>query len=159
VKVTIGGKTFKLELAAEDQTRFKGLSDRTEIKPDGGMLFVFKEPRMQNFVMRDCLVPIDIIYLDASGRVTATHKMPIEKPREPDEVEKSPPRDAKGQAYPNIPRWAWVNDKYENRLKQFSSRYPAQYVIELKGNTLDDLKLKEGDKIELDRADLKKRAK
>lgn len=157
--VTIAGKTFTLELAVDEETRFKGLSGRTEIKADGGMLFVFKEPKMQNFVMRDCLVPIDIIYLDASGRVTAMHKMPIQEPRQEDEKENQVPEDAKGNKYPDMPKWAWSNPKYEKRLKQFSSRYPAQYVIELKGNTLDELKIKEGDKIELDRAALKKLAK
>lgn len=159
VKVTIAGRAFNLELAADDQTRFKGLSDRSEIKPDGGMLFVFKEPKLQNFVMRDCLVPIDIIYLDASGRVTAMHKMPVEAPRAEDEKELRPPRDARGVEHPEMPKWTWTNPKYEERLKQFSSKYPAQFVIELKGNTLDSLKIKEGDKVELDRAGLKKKAK
>jgi hypothetical protein len=48
--------------------------------------------------------------------------------------------------------------KYEARLKKYPSKFAAQFVIELKGNTLDALKLKEGQKIEVD-ADLKKRAK
>jgi hypothetical protein len=36
--VTLDGKTYKLELALDDATRFHGLSDRTEIAADGGML-------------------------------------------------------------------------------------------------------------------------
>lgn len=43
----------------------------------------------------------------------------------------------------------WTNDAYENRLKKYSSKFSSQYVIELKGDTLDTLKIKEGDKVEL----------
>lgn len=158
--VRIAGKTFTLELALNDETRFRGLSDRTEIKPDGGMLFVFTDAdtQVQRFVMRDCPIPIDIIYLDKSGRVTATHKMVPEPPRTAEEKINTPPKDRGGREYPNEPRWKWTNDAYESRLKHYSSKYAAQFVIELKGNTLDTLKVKEGDKVELDIQGLKKRA-
>src|SRR3954469_19885695 len=59
--VKISGKTFHLELALEQDKRFKGLSDRESIPADGGMLFVFPQPVTSSFVMRDCPVPIDII--------------------------------------------------------------------------------------------------
>src|SRR3954462_15091120 len=72
--VTIDGKKFKLELALDGDTRFHGLSGRTEIPADGGMLFVFPQPVTTAFVMRDCPIPIDIIFLDGAGRVVATHK-------------------------------------------------------------------------------------
>ena len=61
-KVTIKDKEFKLELALDDEKRFKGLSDRKEIPKDGGMLFVFKRAEEREFVMRDCPIPIDIIF-------------------------------------------------------------------------------------------------
>ncbi len=151
-KVTIAGRTFMLELALEDQTRFRGMSGRTEIAADGGMLFVFKDPKVQEFVMRDCPIAIDIIYLDGSGRVTAAYKMAPEPPRSAEEAVLTVP-------FPGAPQWSGTNLAYEKRLKKYSSRFASQYVIELKGNTLDELKLKEGDKIELDRAKLKKLAK
>src|SRR5882672_10858964 len=52
--VTIAGKDFKLEPALDRKVRFHGLSGRTEIKPDGGMLFAFSAPQNLYFVMRDC---------------------------------------------------------------------------------------------------------
>jgi len=170
-KVVIAGRTFNLEPVTDDEHRFKGLSSRTEIKADGGMIFAFKEPRDQNFVMRDCPVPIDIIYLDGAGRVTASHKMTVEKPRADDEKENKPRCPSCGKAHAPAcaradgakektpPQWTWTNDKYEARLKQYPSRFPAQYAIELKGDTLDTLKVKQGDKVEFDIAGLKKRAK
>lgn len=152
-KVTIAGKTFKLELAATDESRHHGLSGRTSIPEDGGMLFVFPARGVQThgFVMRDCPVPIDIIYLDVTGRVVNTHKMVPEPPRsDAERVETTPA---------GYPAWFKQNIAYESRLKQYSSRYPSQFVIELKGNTLDTLKIKNGDKIALDLDRLKKLAK
>lgn len=134
--VDIGGKRFYLELALDNATRVKGLSGRTFIEEDGGMLFVFPRPANQNFVMRDCPIPIDIIFLDATGRIVAMHQMTPEEPRRPDE---SP-------------------DAYERRLKLYPSRFAAQYAIELRGGMLDSLKLSDGQKIELDPS-LKSRAK
>lgn len=143
-RVTIKGKSYRLELAADDEKRIQGLSGREEIKPDEGMLFVFPRPQRLEFVMRDCPIPIDIIFLDASGRVTATHKMVPEEPRRDDEPKPAAPGG---------------DDKYENRLKRYGSRHDAQYVIELAGNTLDSLALKVGDRIALDTAKLKKLVK
>lgn len=143
--VKIGGKWFQLELALDNETRFKGLSDRDHIEPDGGMLFVFKEPSVQRFVMRDCPIDIDIIFLDPSGHITAMYHMPVEPPRD-DATEPIDP--TRGYA-----------PKYEDRLKKYSSRFAAQFVIELAGGTLEGLGLHEGDQIDLDVEGLKARAK
>lgn len=143
--VTISGKKFKLELVADPITRFKGLSGRTEIPEDGGMLFVFDRPSVQQFVMRDCPVAIDIIYLDGTGRVVSFYKMVPEPPRTAEEKIND-----KGQTF---------NKHYEERLKKYHSKFAAQFVIELKGNTLDGLTVKANDKFDLDVLRLKKLAK
>jgi uncharacterized protein len=142
-RVRIAGKTYRLELAATPEKRVQGLSGRTEIPELGGMLFVFprSEVRVQNFVMRDCPIDIDIIFLDPSGRIVAMHEMKAEEPRGPGEG-------APGEFV----------EAYENRLKRYSSRFPAQFAIELKGGSLPRLNLKEGDKIPLPLEELKKRA-
>jgi len=134
--VQIAGKTFHLEVAADPDTRFKGLSGRTHIEDDGGMLFVFDRPQPLNFVMRDCPVEIDIIFLDGSGRVTATHHM-LPDPRSPDETD----------------------EQYEKRLKRYSSKFAAQFVIELKGGKLNEMTVREGDRIPLRLEALKKAAR
>jgi uncharacterized protein len=150
--VGINGTTFELDLALDDKTRFKGLSGRDKVEDKGGMLFVF--PRIQNrleFVMRDCLIPIDIIYLDGGGRVVSWHKMTPEPPRADDEKELKPP-------FNGAPDWAWTNDKYERRLKRYSSKFSAQFVIEIAGGKTDSLNLKAGQKLDLDVARLKRLA-
>ena len=73
--VKVDGKTFFLELAVNDSTRVKGLGDRMHIDPDGGMLFAFPRADKRQFVMRDCAIPIDILFLDANGLVVAQHAM------------------------------------------------------------------------------------
>ncbi len=127
-RVMVGGKEFRLEVVSNDITRFKGLSDRKEIAEDGGMLFVFPRHKVQihEFVMRDCLTDIDIIFLDQKMRITASYNMPVEEPRRVDEPEPIDPRRQR--------------DLYAERLKKYSSRFPNQYVIELKGGTIAKLR-------------------
>ncbi len=147
-KVTLSGRTFDLELALDDEKRFVGLSGRESIPADGGMLFVFPDNKVRAsaFVMRDCPVDIDIIFLDRSARIIAMHAMKAEPPRTEDEKQ----LDSTG-----------TNPKYEARLKKYPSAFPTQYVIELKGGTLAELNppLKTGQKIKLDETGLKKRAR
>ena len=135
-RVTISDETFTLELAATPIYRNRGLMYRTEIARDGGMLFVFPEAFLQSFWMVNCLVDIDIIYLDPSGRVTATHQMTVEEPRRANETD----------------------EEYRERMNHYSSRIPAQFVIELAGGTLDRLDVKEGDLIDFDVERLRKLA-
>ena len=127
--IAIAGQKFTLQLALDDEARFRGLSDVKEIPEDGGMLFVFPRPRELTFVMRKCLVPIDLIYVGPGGRIVAMHKMSM------------------------VPY-----DTPESKLEQYSSGWPAQFAIELRQGSIDRLKLKIGQKIELPLASLKARA-
>ena len=136
-RVRVAGESFYVEVAADDATRMLGLGGRDHIEPDGGMLFVFPRAEPRHFVMRDCLVPIDIAFLDGSGRVLTTYTMPIEEPQREGESEVA----------------------YETRLKRYSSRFPSEFVLELREGTLKRLGVKEGDLVEFDTAGLKKRLK
>ncbi len=129
LSVKIKGETFNLELALNDETRLQGLSDRPEIAADGGMLFAFPEEDIRAFVMRRCLVPIDIAYLNAQGEVVYMYAMQVESD-------------------PDTP---------EYRLKQYNSNYPAQFAIEVRDGTLRRLGLRQGDRIDLPLEELKGR--
>lgn len=129
VAVPMGDRTFELELALTQDQRYQGLSDRASILEDGGMLFVFPDPAHRTFVMRRCLVPIDLIYLDADRQVLNTHQMAVEPYGRPD----------------------WL-------LTDYDSDGPAQYAIELRGGTLDELDLSPGDRVAVP-SDLKARAR
>lgn len=129
VAVTIAGERFRLELAADPASRTRGLMGRETISPDGGMLFVFPSPDYRGFWMANCLVEIDIAFLDVNGAIVAVHEMTPEPPRRPDE-----------------PLFA-----YERRLPLYRSFRPAQYAIELAKGSIERLGLKPGMKIALDR--------
>ena len=129
-QVQLNGHDFQLELALDHAARHQGLSDRQEIAANGGMLFVFPMPSHLQFVMRRCFVPIDLIYLDPAGRVLALHRMKVEP-----------------------------YDTPESRLTRYASPWPAQFVIELRGGTLDTLDLKEGQQIALPLDHLKRLAR
>lgn len=137
VPVTIDGRTFRLEVSADGDSRARGLMGRESIEPDGGMLFVFPDVAMRSFWMKNCLTDMDILFLDGSGRVTAIHEMTIEPPQRPDE-----------------PEW-----QYEWRMPGYSSLRPAQFAIELAPRTTRELDIRRGDLIPLDLGDLKRRAR
>jgi uncharacterized membrane protein (UPF0127 family) len=130
VDVRINDRAFELELALDSPSRYQGLSDREWIAPDGGMLFVFPDADKRAFVMRRCHVPIDLLYLDAGGRIVSMHRMQVEP-----------------------------SDTPEAQLKRYASGWPAQFVIEFAGSTLDELGLKTGEKIDLPYDSLKRRAR
>jgi hypothetical protein len=131
--VRIGGELFSLEPAFDDAARTRGLMDRDEIPRAGGMLFVFPDAQVRRFWMENCLVDIDLVFLDPRGRVTATHRMKREPPRRADESE----------------------DAYRARLPTYSSVHPAQFAIELATGSIARLGIRFEDRIELDLARLK----
>lgn len=137
-RVEISGRVFTLELVADDATRTKGLGGRESIPEDGGMLFSFPDSAVRQFVMRDCLIPIDIIFLDADGLIVAMHHMPVEPPIQPDET--------RTQEVNGILR----QGTYDRRLKLYSSRFNARYAIEIRGGLLKELDLQTGQQIKLD---------
>ena len=131
--VHIAGERFDLEPATDALSRRRGLMGRTQIPAQGGMLFVFTQPRTQSFWMGYCLVDMDLIFLDPQGRVTAAHRMKVEPPRRSDESEPA----------------------YKARLPGYSSVLPAQFAIELRAGTIDRLGLEVESKVELDLPRLK----
>ncbi len=135
--VVIAGETFRLEPAVNAKTRQRGLGGREKIEDHGGMLFVFPDARRRSFYMKDCVIDIDIMFLDDRGRITALHKMMKEPPRRADESVRA----------------------YERRLKLYPSRRPVRFAIELETGSIERLKLKPGRTISLDLQRLKKLAR
>ena len=68
-ELSINGHKLHAEIAATFETRMKGLMHRFSLKPDHGMLFVFREPQQQAFWMRNTFVALSIAYVDSKGRI------------------------------------------------------------------------------------------
>lgn len=122
--VELKGHRVELELALTPGQRQQGLMGRAALADDEGMLFVFPDrdpyPAELNFWMKDCLIPIDVIFISREGFVTAIHEM---QPPEPGTADED--------------------------LEAYSSIEPAQFAIELRGGLAGELGLETGDQIYL----------
>ena len=73
--VQLGKMPFKLEIADSNASRERGLMFRPSMPADHGMLFVFDHPEVLGFWMKNTHIALDIIYLDAEGRVLTIKQM------------------------------------------------------------------------------------
>jgi len=76
--VEINGHRFEVELAITSNEQFLGMGGRTEAPQGTGMLFIFPREAPREFVMRGCVIPLDIAFMDNNGKIVRTHTMKVE---------------------------------------------------------------------------------
>lgn len=72
-----GVARFTVELADDPAERSRGLMHRENMASGAGMLFVYERPQRAVFWMKNTLIPLDMIFMDPTGRVTRVHENAI----------------------------------------------------------------------------------
>ena len=69
VDTKTGPHAFKVEVAADEQSRETGLMFRKIMAPDAGMLFDFQTPQDVSFWMENTILPLDMLFVRADGTI------------------------------------------------------------------------------------------
>jgi len=71
----VGNVDYTVEIAATYESRATGLMKRDTMSDNHGMIFVFRDEAPQSFWMKDTRIPLDILYVAASGQIVSMHSM------------------------------------------------------------------------------------
>ncbi len=75
--VQIRDATYQVDVADEDSKRAQGLSGRTSLDQNQGMLFVFDTKAAYSFWMKDMKFPLDFIWIDGNKIADLTENVAI----------------------------------------------------------------------------------
>ena len=116
--VKIGSLRVQAEVPEGDQF-YRGLGGRDSLADDRGMLFVFTTAGRHAIWMRDMLIPIDVIWMSAGGRVV--------------DIQTAQPE-------PGVP---------DEQLKRYRPGDPALYVLEVRAGLAAEKGVRVGDEAEI----------
>ena len=123
-QLVLNGHTVDMELAVTPEQRETGLMGRESLADDQGMLFVMPDedpfPSEVGFWMKDCLIPIDLVFISRDGFIDSIHEMQPPEPDTPD-----------------------------HELPVYYSNGPVQFAIELRGGLAAEIGLNVGDSVDL----------
>jgi uncharacterized protein len=115
VSIDLKGQNFNLEIAKTISQRTQGLSGRSSLCQNCGMIFIFSGESILPFWMKDTLISLDMIWLNSQGQVVSIQTANPET---------------------HVPI---------TQLKNYKNSSPAKYVIELNAGTAAKLKLQVDD--------------
>lgn len=119
-KVTIKNTEFSVAVAQAPDQRQLGLSGCAYLPEESGMLFVFEEPRVASFWMKDMVISLDIIWIAGETIVGIEENVPAPAASTP-----------------------------TSELPQYHSPVPVTHVLEIPAGAAQQLGIKTGDTVEL----------
>lgn len=110
--IKINNLEIKVEIAKSNEERSKGLSNRTQLDSNTGMVFVFSKDSKPIFWMKDTKIPLDIVWINDNKIIG------IEK---------------------NVQPEIGINDR---NLKKYPAPASIDYVLEINGGITDKNNIK-----------------
>lgn len=115
--VSINNKTFSVQLAKSEKEKMTGLSGRSSLDQNSGMLFIFTKKDQYAFWMRNMKFPIDIIFIDDDKVVDVIQNASV------------------------------PTTKNVALLPIYKSNFPANYILEINAGLAQKNQIKTGDKV------------
>lgn len=118
--IKIGEVSINAEVADNSEKRSKGLSNRDNLDPDSGMLFVFDKVGNNRFWMKGMKFPIDFIWIKDDVVI---------------------------DLLPNVP--VPIEGTRDDLLPLYASQFPINKVLEVNAGFVASHNIKIGDKVEI----------
>lgn len=118
-KVTLGSKTFVVEVAETSDQHSRGLMFKDKLGADEGMLFIFNNEETRFFWMKNTLIDLSIGFFDKNAVLIDVQEM----------------QSGKG--------------KTDEVLPSYASAKPAKYALEMTKGWFDKNKIKLGTKLKI----------
>ena len=80
-RVRIGSAVWDVDLAMTNEQRYRGMSGRAHLDESVGMLFIYPKAARRAYCMRDCLISLDIAFIDSDLRIVKIYTMAAEPDR------------------------------------------------------------------------------
>jgi uncharacterized membrane protein (UPF0127 family) len=116
--VAVKGKKFMAEIAVTPAEQQKGLMYRQSLAADRCMVFLYEEDGEHKIWMKNCLISLDVAWVDKDGKVVETY-------------EKAPP----------------CSPMLGDNCPTYGGTLPARHFIEFPVGTFKRIGLKKGDKL------------
>jgi len=119
-EATLAGHKLSISLARTYEEKARGLMYVESMQDSSGMLFVYETPQIMSFWMKNTKIPLDLVFFTENLEING-----------------------------------WIKDMQpgyglpENSLPRYVSEQPAQYALELNAGSIERLKLKFGERLEI----------